>query len=44
MNGPTRSPGEDSSYEAGITFRQWVIMISLAALGCIAVVMTMRLA
>jgi hypothetical protein len=44
MNGPTRSPGEESTYEAGITPRQWVIMLSLAAFACIAVIMMVRLA
>jgi hypothetical protein len=44
MNGPTRSPEEESTYEEGITSRQLVIMLSLAALACIAVIMMVRLA
>ena len=32
MNGPTRSPGEEVTYEEGITSRQWAIMAGLAAL------------
>jgi hypothetical protein len=43
MNGPTRSPEEESAYEEGITSRQWVIMLSLAALVCITVMMMVRL-
>jgi hypothetical protein len=44
MNGPTRSPEEESAYDEGITPRQWVIMLSLAALACIAVIMMVPLA
>ena len=43
MNGPTRSPEEEITYEEGITPRQWVILLSLAALACIAVIMMIRL-
>jgi len=39
MNGPTRSPEEESAYEEGITSRQWVIVLSLAVLACITIVM-----
>jgi hypothetical protein len=43
MNGPTRSPEEQITYEEGITSRQWVILLTLAALACVAVVMMVRL-
>ena len=39
MNGPTRSPDEEHAYDEGITSRQWVIMLGLAALACIAIIM-----
>jgi hypothetical protein len=44
MNGPTRSPGEEITYEEGITSRQWLILLSLAALACIAIIMMVRIA
>jgi hypothetical protein len=43
MNGPTRSPGEEITYEDGITSRQWLILLSLA-LACIAIIMMVRIA
>ena len=39
MNGPTRSPEEESAYEDGITSRQWVIMLGLAVLASITIIM-----
>jgi hypothetical protein len=39
MNGPTRTPEEEIAYEEGITSRQWIIMLGLAALFCITIVM-----
>ena len=44
MNGPTRSPEEDVTYEEGITSRQWVIILGLAALMGMTLVMMVRLA
>ena len=44
MNGPTRSPGEEITYEQGITSRQWVILLGLAAAASIAIIMMVRLA
>ena len=41
MNGPTRSPDEQITYEEGITLRQWIILLTLAALACIAIVMVL---
>lgn len=44
MNGPTRSPEEQITYEEGITSRQWVILLSLATVACIAVILMVRIA
>jgi hypothetical protein len=44
MNGPTRSPGEETAYEEGITSRQWVIMLGLAALASITLILMLRFA
>ena len=38
MNGPTRSPEEECAYDEGITSRQWIIMLCLAALACVATI------
>jgi hypothetical protein len=43
MNGPTRSPGEESAYEEGITSRQWIIIFSLAALAGVALMLMVPL-
>jgi len=42
MNGPTRSPEEENAQEEGITSRQWVIMLGLAALACVTLIMMVR--
>ncbi len=44
MNGPTRSPEEQVTYEEGITSRQWRILLSLAAFASIAIIVMVRLA
>jgi len=43
MNGPTRSPDEESTDQRGITSRQLVIMLALAALAAIALITMVRL-
>jgi|KBSSwiStaDraftv2_1062776.scaffolds.fasta_scaffold4345151_1 hypothetical protein len=42
MNGPTRSPEEEIAYEEGITPRQWVIMLGVAAVFCAAIFMMLQ--
>jgi hypothetical protein len=42
MNGPTRSPEEVSTYYEGITSRQWIIMLGLAAVVCIGLITMVR--
>jgi hypothetical protein len=38
MNGPTRSPEEEIAYDEGISSRQWIILLSLAVLVCVAII------
>jgi hypothetical protein len=44
MKGPTRSPEEETTYHEGITSRQWIIMLGLAAVVCIGLITIVQIA